>query len=416
LRPELLLKLLASSLRTRRRRGLLTVLTVAWGTLSMVLLLALAEGARQRAEEEFHSFGEPFAVARGGRTSRPWQGWPRGRRVRIWSADLPPVIAKLGADVTYCAMAGKGGILLDRGGITAVANVRGVMPSFGVLRNHTPMPGGRFLSDRDEADRRRVIFLGDEIAPELFGDEDPVGQTVLLQGLSYTVVGVLQHKMAMGFGGESPDTRSVVIPLSTFLVQFGETPVGFLFKTASPAQMPETVRGIREALAARYQFDPEDEQALWVWDRADNAREMRNMFRGILFFMGAIGGLTLFLGGVSVANIMFAAVRQRTVEIGILMALGAKRREVTTPIVVEGLLYTLSGGFVGLAGGWGAVGLLGQVPLENYPSLSMLGHPVLSWPLAAATVTILGCVGTLAGYFPARRAASIDPAETLRYE
>lgn len=416
MRPALLFTLLASALRTRRRRGLLTVLTVAWGTLSMVLLLAIAEGARQRAEEQFHSFGEPFAFVRGGRTSEPWQGWPRGRRIQIWHADIQAVTAKLQASVTYCASAARWGVLVEHEGFSAVASVRGVTPAFGVLRNHAPMPGGRFLSDRDEADRRRVIFLGDEIATELFGEEDPVGQTVLVQGFSFTVVGVLRHKISMGFGGDSPDTRSAVIPLSTFLIQFGESPVSLLFKTAKPSEMPATVRSLREALAARYQFDPEDEQAVWVWDRADNAKEMRNMFRGILLFMGAIGGLTLLLGGVSVANIMFAAVRQRTAEIGILMALGAKRREVTTPIIMEGLLYTLAGGFVGLASGGMAIWLLGRVPLEKYPSLSMLGYPVFSWPLAAATVTILGAVGTLAGYFPARRAASIDPAETLRYE
>ena len=180
--------------------------------------------------------------------------------------------------------------------------------------------------------------------------------------------------------------------------------------------MPVTLQKTKEALSALYKFDPEDEMALRVWDRAEDAQDMRNMFTGILIFLGIIGGLTLFIGGVSVANILFTIVKERTREIGVQMALGARRRDILLPIVMEGLLYTLSGGVLGMGIGALLVKLLASFPTENYKALSMLGYPTVSWNISLASVAVLFVVGTLAGFFPARRAASVQPAETLRYE
>ena len=226
MRLGLAFKLFVKSLGHQRRRALLTVVTVAWGTLSMVFLLGLGEGARRRGEEDFLNFGQAFAVIWRGKTSKPWQGWPSGRWLRFWAQDLPFLEARLGPDVMVCANAGRGNVTLERGTRQAVVNLRGVAPGFGYLRNQVPMPGGRHLSTRDEVERRRAIFLGDELAAELFSDEDPVGRSLLVAGQPYTVVGVLRHKMPWAFGDESPDTRLAVVPLSTFLVQFGDRPLG----------------------------------------------------------------------------------------------------------------------------------------------------------------------------------------------
>src|SRR5512140_2925967 len=161
----------------------------------MVFLLAFGEGARIRAEEEFKGWGEAFAMVHPGRTTKDWQGYPKGRQIQIWSKDLPVIQARLGEDVLVSGWIGKGGVLLDNGGTTAAVGLRGVDPAFGKLRNIQPAPGGRFLSARDEEEKRRVIFLGDMLATELFGEEEPVGQTLLVGGTSYTVIGVLKHKL-----------------------------------------------------------------------------------------------------------------------------------------------------------------------------------------------------------------------------
>jgi putative ABC transport system permease protein len=417
MRLGLAFKLFVKSLGHQRRRALLTVVTVAWGTLSMVFLLGLGEGARRRGEEDFLNFGQAFAVIWQGKTSKPWQGWPSGRWLRFWAQDMPFLEARLGPDVLVCGQTGRPNILLENGPRQASVFLRGVGPVFGYLRNQVPMPGGRHLSTRDESERRRAIFLGDELAVELFEDEDPVGRNLLVAGQPYTVVGVLRHKMPWAFGDESPDTRLAAVPLSTFLVQFGDKPLrGIFIKPPAPKDMPVTLKKAKEALSALYKFDPEDDMALRVWDRAEDAQDMRNMFTGVLIFLGIIGGLTLFIGGVSVANILFTIVKERTREIGVQMALGARRRDILLPIVMEGLLYTLTGGFLGMGLGAALVKLLASFPTENYKTLSMLGHPTVSWNIALASVVILCVVGTLAGFFPARRAASVQPAETLRYE
>lgn len=417
MRLGLTFRLLRDSLAHQRQRALLTVLTVAWGTLSMVFLMAFGEGARVQAEKEFKNFGEPFAIIWRGRTSKDWEGWPKGRPVHVWSQDLPAIKARLAPDVLLSGWIGKGGVLLDHDGTTAVVNLRGVDQAFGRLRNIHPIAGGRFISSRDEEERRRVIFLGDVLATELFGEEDPVGQTILAAGQPYTVIGVLEHKLAMGLGNESPDTRVAIVPRPTLLVQFGDRPLGVIvIMPQQPEDMAKTIQDLREAMGALYKFDPTDEAATPMWDRGKNAQEMQNLFTGILLFLAVIGGLTLFIGGVSVANIMFAIVKERTREIGVKMALGARRREITVPILMEGLLYTLLGGAVGIAAAVVLVGILSAVPTDKVPGLSMIGHPAISWRAAALTVVVLGVVGTLAGYFPGRRAASIQPAETLRYE
>jgi len=143
---------------------------------------------------------------------------------------------------------------------------------------------------------------------------------------------------------------------------------------------------------------------------------MGKIMLGIQIFLGIIGGLTLFIGGIGVANIMYAVVKEGTHEIGVQMALGARTSWITGPFVLQGLVYTLIGGLAGIALAIVFIVLLGMVPVEGNQALEFLGKPTLSWQIAAATAALLGTIGILAGYFPARRAAMIDPAETLRYE
>lgn len=176
-----------------------------------------------------------------------------------------------------------------------------------------------------------------------------------------------------------------------------------------------TIR-IRHALTGRLHFDPEDDQALQIWDTTEMFEFFDTFILAFKIFLGFMGVLTLIVGGIGVANIMFAVVKEKTREIGVQMALGGRGRWITGSIVLQGLSYTILGGLLGSSIAAILITVLDLIPVEGNQALEFLGKPTLSWSIAVSTAALLGIIGTLAGYFPARRAATIDPAQTLRYE
>jgi putative ABC transport system permease protein len=404
----------ASSLQ--RKRAALTVAAIAWGTVAILMLLAFGEGLGRQMMKGRLGMGENLAVWWPGETSKVWQGLPTGRPIRPRIDDieylrrrLPDLEGVVGEISDWGAPASWGRKNLN-------IHVIGTNAEYGEIRHHFAREGGRFFNLRDEKEKRRVVFLGDKLARDIFGEVDPVGQVLDLSGSPFLVIGVLSEKLQMGtYGG--PDESHAVIPITTFAAVFGRQELNnIVIKVARPELMPEGLERFSDALAARYRFDPSDKEVMGVWDTAEGARIMDNIMFGLQIFLGIIGGLTLLIGGIGVANIMYAVVKEKTREIGVQMALGAHRGWITGPFVLQGLAYTLVGGLVGLVIATVIIVLLGFVPVEGNEALEFLGKPTLSWEIAGVTALVLGGIGILAGYFPARRAASIDPAETLRYE
>ena len=412
---SVVLHLFLATARLQKKRATLTIASIAWGTVTILLLLAFGEGLKRQFSRNQTAMGQNLAIHWPGETSKVWKGLPEGRPIQPRIDDIPVLAARM-PDAEVWGEMSNNRTLLQYGRTSINGRVWGTNWYYGDPRKHYPRAGGRFLDVADEQQKRRVAFLGFEIAEQLFAKEDPVGKTLFINQSPFTVIGVMQKKTQTSSYG-SPDRRHVVIPITTFRELFGRDKLWvFVVHTKTEEEMPWALQRANAFFAAKYSYDPKDEHVWGIWNTVKGQKINRKIFLGMEIFFGIIGALTLVVGCVGVANIMYAVVKERTREIGVKMALGARRGWITGPFLLEGLLYTLLGGLFGAVIAILIVTALGFLPAGKMKVIEFLGKPTLSWPIGAATVAILGTAGLLAGYFPARRAAAVDPAATLRYE
>jgi len=410
-----LLQDFVGDLKTQKTRAFLTIFAVGWGTLSIVLLLSFGEGLKHAILNGQLGAGEQIFIIYGGTTTRPYQGLPTGRYNPLHEEDLKLLKDNIPEIDLVSPSYGKWGAVLRAGSIQTTTMMEGVDPSFSILRNMYPAAGGRFLNAQDVLQRRRVAFLGDSIAKRLFPGVDPVGQTLFVDGVPFTVVGTMVPKFQTSMNN-GPDADRIIIPSSTMAALYGRTTVSSLIVRPRDATQAEYVkRRIYEVLGARYQFDPDDEGALGIWDFIENLRMSRLIAVGIQIFLGVVGALTLTVAGIGLANVMYVVVRERTREIGIKRALGARRKHIVTQFVAEATLLAMTGGLIGLGLAATLVVAVASIPDAN-TAMTFIANPQLSWWIGLGTVGILTAIGIFAGVLPARRAATVDPVEALRYE
>ncbi|HSM07872.1 MAG TPA: ABC transporter permease [Gemmatimonadota bacterium] len=412
---KILLAEFIGDMKAQRTRSLLTMFATMWGTIAIVLLLAFGEGLRRSVSSGLLNAGEKIFMIWGGSTTKEWEGLPSGRRIRLSEDDLALLQRSIDEVDRVSPSYGRWGTTLAYGDVKTTTHMEGVYPAFSELRKMFPRPGGRFISERDLDERRRVLFLGDSIAYRLFGAEDPVGRTVELDGAPFVVIGVMRSKF-QDSNNNGPDEDRAIIPASTFTAIYGNRYVNHLLvQPRTVGRAPETKRRIAEVLGARFKFDPTDERAIPMWDFFESEKETAMVGYGIQIFLGLVGLFTLLVAGVGVANIMYVVVRERTMEIGVKLAVGARKRHIRQQFVFEALAISLIGGLAGLLLASGIVVVVDWIPFDN-PALQYIANPKLSWPIGIACVSILAGIGLAAGYLPARRAAGLDPVESLRYE
>jgi len=283
------------------------------------------------------------------------------------------------------------------------------------MRAHYAKPGGRFINQRDMEEKRRVVYIGTRVADELFGEGvDPVGEIIKINSIPFTVVGLMIDKM-QDSSYHGPDENYVVIPASTFLLMFGDPYFdNLVYQVKDGVNSKEVERDLFRVLGGKYRFDPNDDAALWIWDTIEQAEIFNKVFFGITIFMWFIGGMTLFIAGIGVANIMYVAIRERTRDIGTKMALGAEGKQIIWQFMTEAMAISMVGGFLGISISMSITALFRMLPMED--DLALLAEPTVNLPVALITVITLATIGLVAGYFPARKASKINPVEALRYE
>jgi len=403
------------TLFAHKLRTLLTMFGIAWGIVSITLMVAAGEGLRVGQAKVAESFARDVMIVFAGRTSLQVGGLKAGRRVQWTATDhlaIQPQAPSCGYVMPELGQTAPVRSAYNSGSLT----VTGSMPDFAWIRS-IPVGEGRYPDWDDERDARRVALLGSDAKKQLFGARPALGETIRVGDFPYTVVGVGRHK-EQDSSYDGADINKVFVPFSAILRDFPNKPpalptsVDRLLVTPRSVADHEACKGeLRRALGRIHQFDPHDEEAAHIWDTVEEAKAFRTMTDGMKYFLGAVGIATLFIGGIGVMNVMLVAVRERTREIGVRKALGATRRSIVRQFVVETLLVVFVSGGSGLAVAYGLCALVNLLPMPQF-----FAGLLPTWSSGLLAFALLGTVAVLAAVYPARRAASIDPIEALRWE
>jgi putative ABC transport system permease protein len=414
-----------STMKKNKLRTFLTGFSVAWGIFMLVTLLGAGNGLRNGVMYNFRDMADNRIEMWPRYTSKPWKGMRANRRLTFEDEDYY-MLKREHPEVELCSATVYHSDTLTCNKEYFTGETDGVFPDHAKINFIQFNTGrGRFINDTDIRDKRKVIVLSPRMAEVLFRDRNPLGEYVRCGHVMFQVVGIYYDK---NMSNNSP----AYIPFSTAQLLYNKGR-GFYNLTftvrgvTTEAENDAFEQRLRASLARRHKFDPSDKSAIGMWNTASAMRTYGNMMNGILLFIWIVGIGTLMAGIVGVSNIMLVTVRERTREIGIRKAIGAKPSSILQLVIFESILITATFGYVGMVSGIGLTEGIDYVmtlsgansaPAGGNPGedLTLFRHPTVNLTIAVSSTVLLVVAGVFAGYFPARKAVKVSAIEAMRTE
>ncbi len=403
------------TIRKNKLRTFLTAFSVAWGIFILMILLGVGTGLQRGVEYDFRNDAINSIWIRPGQTSKPFKGLQSGRRLSLKTEDYTQIKNKV-KGIEYVAEKFNcwGNFTVRYKDKFSAFNVYGVNPEVMHLENQYPIMG-RYINQLDITDRRKVAVIGTKVVEGLFDkNENPVGKWIDVRNIQYLIVGVYEDK------GEEGEKMNIFIPISTAQLAYNsKNKIHSISYTVGDASVEESkimVQQTIKMLSDKYKFDPTDQRAMFIWNNVENFQKFKNLFSGIKVFLWFIGIFTIIAGIVGVSNIMYIVIKDRTKEIGVRKALGATPISIVGLFLQESILITVVAGYIGLITGigviesikWGLNKFEVDAPYFRDPEINLL--------TAVLATLLLVISGVVAGYFPAIKAAKVNPIVALKDE